>query len=376
MAAPLESASVQSATQRPTRVRFAVVTMAILLGMIIYLDRACMGTLKTPIERDLNLSAGLWGFTYDAGPRIGADRRGVLLVLLRVRHRQRPLGGPGSAPASCSPRSSLPGRQCTFASGLAQGLVSMVVIRFLFGMGEAGAWPAITRTLSRWIPYCERGTAQGIVWTGAHITAGVTPMIITQLMLGASWHGLFFRPLTWREVFALISVPGLIWAAVWYFWFRDEPEQHGRVNAAELGYIAAGRTSAARDDGPHGWAFWRRLLTHPQHDCTLRDVPAQCFIFYFNITWFHRYLEQGRGLQGWTLAFFAGLPLLLSVIADVARRNDDGLGGPPLRSPLGPCGRGLRLLRGRGNPRFDGGPGRQPRFPPHGSFRWAMRPTC
>ena len=62
MAAPLESASVQSATQRPTRVRFAVVAMAILLGMIIYLDRACMGTLKTPIERDFNLSAGLWGF--------------------------------------------------------------------------------------------------------------------------------------------------------------------------------------------------------------------------------------------------------------------------------------------------------------------------
>ncbi len=211
---------------------------------------------------------------------------------------------------------------CTFTTGMAQGLVSLIIARFLFGMGESGVWPAITRTLSRWIPYRERGTAQGVVWIGAHITVGVTPLLVVQLMQGTSWHGLHLPPLSWRGVFVLFSLPGLVWATVWYWWFRDEPEQHGQVNAAELAYIAAGRTAssqidASRDDAPHGWAFWRRLLTH-------RNMIALCimylpnsFIFYFCITWFHRYLEQGRGLHGRTLAFFTGLPLLLSVVADV-----------------------------------------------------------
>ena len=144
-------------------------------------------------------------------------------------------------------------------------------------------------------------------------------------MQGVSWHGLYVPALSRRVVLMLFSFSGLVWAAVWYWWFRNDPEQHGQVNAAELAYIAAGRTSGApargsqagRNDGPHGWAFWRRLITH-------RGMIALCimylpnsFIFYFCITWFHHYLEQGRGLHGRTLDFFAGLPLLLSVAGDV-----------------------------------------------------------
>src|SRR5208283_1531199 len=119
----------------------------------------------------------------------------------------------------------------TMATGLAQGMVSLVAIQFCFGAAESGTWPAITRTLSRWIPYRERGTAQGVVWVGAHLMAGLTPMLVLEMSCFMSWRSIFF-------VFGLI---GLLWAAGWYWWFRDEPSQHARVNPAELAHILADR---------------------------------------------------------------------------------------------------------------------------------------
>jgi MFS family permease len=290
--------------------------MAILMGMVTYLDRACLGTLKTPISNDLDLSLNVFRFaltqdqglawvdtafaiaycTFGIASARWADRVGTRVMLTTV---------------------VVAWSLCTFATGLAQGLASLIAARFLFGVGESGAWPAISQTLSRWIPYSERGTAQGVVWVGAHVTVGITPLIVYQLMHGTSWHGLYLPGLSWRGVFILFSIPGLIWAVVWYRWFRDEPEQHRQVNEAELAYIVSGRTLTGDDDGPHGAAFWHRLLTHRNMIALCLMYLPNSFIFYFCITWFHRYLDQGRGLQGRTLAFFAGLPLLLSVAGDV-----------------------------------------------------------
>ena len=201
----------------------------------------------------------------------------------------------------------------TIATGAAMGLISLLLIRFCFGVGEAGAWPAVTRTLSRWIPYRERGTAQGIVWIGGHITASLTPMLVT--LLNAQMH------VSWRWIFVVFGLVGLVWAAAWYGCVRDEPAEHAGVNKAELQYIMSGRKSAAEEEHPHGWPFWRRLVTH-------RNVVALClmympnsFIFYFCLTWLPEYLGAGRNMDGQTLAFFAGLPLMLSVVADL-------LGGP------------------------------------------------
>ena len=199
----------------------------------------------------------------------------------------------------------------TMATGTAQGMVSLVAIQLCFGAAESGAWPAITRTLSRWIPYSERGRAQGIVWMGAHTTLAVTPLLVNAMI----------HYISWRRIFFLFGLTGQIWVAVWYWWFRDEPSQHRGVNEAELAHIMAGRTIATapakRQDQQGGVRVWRRLLTH-------RNMVALClmylpnsFIFYFCITWFHNYLEQGRGLRDWELAFFTGLPLGLSVASDL-----------------------------------------------------------
>jgi MFS family permease len=190
----------------------------------------------------------------------------------------------------------------TMATGLANSYTSLLAIRFLFGAGEAGAWPNATRTFSRWIPLTERGKVQGIFFAGAHLAGGLTPALVTAL---ATF-------LHWRQVFFVFGVIGFFWAAAWYVWFRDEPEQHQSVNAAERDLIVAGRDSAGAAD--HG--NWRVLAN--------RNVWLLCaayfsntYGFYFLITWLPSYLETERGFRAGALSLFAGLPLLLSVVGDL-----------------------------------------------------------
>ena len=291
-----------SAVERPTRVRIMVLAMAILLGMVTYLDRGAISGLAKSMQKELGFSdyekAWVFAVFSIAYGTMGipcarwADRIGTRKMLTGI---------------------VVAWSLFTIGTGAAMGLISLLLIRFCFGIGEAGAWPAITRTLSRWIPYRERGTAQGIVWFGAHVTLALTPMLV--MLLNVQMH------VSWRWIFCLFGLTGLVWAAFWYAWFRDEPSEHAAVNAAELQYIMAGRKATAEEERPHGWTFWRRLLTH-------RNVLALClmympnsFVFYFCITWLQPYLETARGLEGQTLAFFTGLPLALSVVADL-------LGGP------------------------------------------------
>jgi MFS transporter, ACS family, glucarate transporter len=309
------------AVERRTRVRVIVVAMAILLGMVTYLDRSCMGSLTEPMIKDLKLSPGQTLFGWHLGDE--QQQFSYALSAFALAY-----GGCGIFTAWWGDRVGtrfmltvvvVGWSFFTMATGAAHGLVSLVVIRFCFGVAESGAWPAITRTLSRWIPYSERGTAQGIVWIGAHITVGLTPMLIHALLSLQDSTG---APLlTWRAIFVLFGSVGSLWAAAWYWWFRDEPSQHAGVNQAELAHIMAGRTFVVTENRLRGWAFWKRLLTN-------RNVVALCLmylpnsvIFYFCITWFHTYLAEWHRMKGLALAFFTGLPLLMCVVADL-------LGGP------------------------------------------------
>ena len=123
----------------------------------------------------------------------------------------------------------------TMLTAAAWNFTSLLVTRFLFGAGEAGAWPSVARTFSRWIPRSERGTVQGIFFSGAHLAGGVTPMIVLALT----------HIMNWRAVFVLFGLLGVVWAAVWYHWFRNDPTEHPAVNPAELAKIVTGREAPA-----------------------------------------------------------------------------------------------------------------------------------
>ena len=285
-----ESASATGATHA----RYQVVALCVAMAMITYLDRACISTLAKDIRASLSLSEGQMSLVFSAfalayaafeiPTAAWADRAGTRSVLTRI---------------------VIWWSGFTIATAAAFNHLSLVVIRFLFGAGEAGAWPSAARTFSRWIPRSERGKVQGIFFAGAHLAGGVTPFLVMFLL----------QYLHWRTIFVLFGVLGFVWAAAWWYWFRDEPAEHPAVNAAELAQITAERESGASHHG--GAEYWRRLATHRNIWALCLMYFANSYAFYFCITWLPTYLEEKHGLAAASLALLAGLPLLLSVLGDL-----------------------------------------------------------
>src|SRR6201996_8330282 len=191
-----------------TRVRARVLGMAVVLAFLTYMDRVCISVAAPAMMRDLRLSNIQMGFAFSAFTTAyalfeiptgwWADRIGSRRVLTRIVVWWSVFTGLTAA---------------------AWNFASLVILRGLFGAGEAGAWPTVARALSRWFPARERGTAQGIFFMGAHLGGGVTPIAVAAIALR----------LGWRATFPLLSVFGFIWAAAWFRWYRDEPREHHAV---------------------------------------------------------------------------------------------------------------------------------------------------
>src|SRR6476660_9150748 len=221
-----------------TRVRYRVVAAAVTLAGVTYLDRVCVGVLAASIMSDLHIAQIQMSFVFSAFTAAyalfemptawWADRIGSRRVLTRI---------------------VLWWSAFTMLTAAATSYAMMLVVRFLFGVGEAGAWPNAARVFSRWIPLRERGKVQGIFFAGAHLGGALTPMLVATMI----------TLMPWRLVFVCFGLLGLIWAIAWYVWFRDEPAEHPAVNAAERALIEGGRGPAPRHDFSAG--HWRTLLT-------------------------------------------------------------------------------------------------------------------
>lgn len=282
-----------------TRARYRVLGFTVALAAITYLDRVCIAhaQITGAIERELGLSDRQMGLVFSAftlayalfeiptgawGDRIGARR-----VLTRI---------------------VVWWSFFTMLTAAAFSYGSLLLVRFLFGAGEAGAFPNVTRTFSRWFPVTERGTAQGIFFAGAHLSGGLTPILVTAL-LGV---------LPWRAIFVVFGAIGFAWAVAWYRWFRDEPAEHPDAGPEEVKFIESGRMPG----GPHRLdaAALRRILTDRSLVALCLMYFTQAYGFYFNITWLPTYLAR-RGLTaeryGLMAAVLAGLPLILSALADL-----------------------------------------------------------
>ena len=286
---PFSSPSLQ-----PTRVRYKVVGLMMALAMVTYLDRACIGKLAPDISRDLALSKeqmsvvfssfALAYALFEVPTAWWADRLGTRSVLTRI---------------------VLWWSALTMATAGAFSYASMVTIRFLFGAGEAGAWPCVARTFSKWIPPLQRGRVQGIFFAGAHLAGGLTPVIAAKLN----------NYVGWRWVFVVFGTVGVVWVVVWHRWFRNEPTEHPAVNAAERELITAGRTAAVSQH--EGWPYWRRLLAHRNTLPLCLGYIPNSTAFYFCITWLPTYLEEKHKFAAVSLGIFSGLPLMTAVVGDL-----------------------------------------------------------
>jgi ACS family glucarate transporter-like MFS transporter len=273
-------------------VRNRVVAFTLALAAVTYLDRVCIAVLAPKISAELELSRIQMGYVFSAfavayagfGVPIArwADRDGARRVLTWV---------------------VLVWSTFTMATAIAWNFASLAVIRFLFGVGEAGAWPSVARVYSRWIPLAQRGRIQGIFFAGAHLSGGLTPLAIAAI---AGW-------LEWRAIFVCFGAVGMLWAVCWYVWFRDEPREHPAVTAQERDLIETTRGLPAAKAG----GSWTAVFKTPTVAPLCVQAFANSYGFYFFITWLPTYLTQARGMKGAALAIFSGLPLMLSFVADL-----------------------------------------------------------
>jgi MFS family permease len=267
--------------------------MLSLLGVITYLDRTCISVTASGMMRDLNLSSVQMGVVFSAFTLAYAifeipsgswgDHYGTRKVLSRI---------------------VVWWSAFTVLTGFAFNYSSLLVTRFLFGAGEAGAWPNVARTAARWFPRSSRGRAQAFFFVGCHLSGGLTPLLVTALL---GW-------MNWQAVFWIFGSVGFVWALAWFLWFRDEPSEHRAVGQAELEFIRVGRSNAK--PLPHNWATWGPLLRNRNVLFICLMYFTQAYAFNFYVTWLPTYLRQQRGFSSFTLGFLSGLPLILSVIAD------------------------------------------------------------
>jgi ACS family glucarate transporter-like MFS transporter len=264
--------------------------MTVVLAFLTYMDRVCISVTAPAISHDLGLTTVQMGFVFSAFTAAyalfeiptgwWADRIGSRRVLTRIVVWWSAFTG---------------------LTGVAWNFPSLLALRALFGAGEAGAWPTVARALSRWFPERERGTAQGIFFMGAHLGGGVTPIVVAAIALR----------LGWRSTFPLLSVFGFIWAAVWFRWFRDEPHDHPTITAEELAWIEGGRGTEA------GGNLIKEALRTPGVWFLCLMYFTQTYGFNLYVTWMPTYLQHEKQLHGVALAILSGLPLLLSVPADL-----------------------------------------------------------
>jgi MFS family permease len=290
----LAPAAPVAAPGRPSRVRYGVLACLGSLSFVLYIDRVCISKAAGAMEQDLHLSHTRMSIVFGAfilayglfevptghwGDRYGS--RGVLIRIVLWWSAFTALTG-SVWPFRLDSGLRLPwlGVPLLFDSFLL-----LLVIRFLFGAGEAGALPNSARVLTRWFPAAARGPAQGLINTSMLVGAAVTPVLAAYLILGVGWRGSFL----------LFGLLGVVWAAGFALWYRDDPAEHPAVNDAERRLIAGGRADAA---GPHPPLPWRRVLGSANVWLLGAVMTCTSFTAYMYYTWYPTYLEKGRGLDG------------------------------------------------------------------------------
>lgn len=289
--------------------RFGVLAFACTLSMITYLDRVAIASAAGAIVKGLGLQSVAdmkWAFTSFA----------LAYALFEV-----PTGWLGDM---FGPRKSL--RRIvlwwsaftvlTAAVGLhigpvILGLGFLIVVRFLFGVGEAGAYPNITRALHNWLPVSERGRGQGMVWFCGKLMGGLTPFLWTLLVVGTTATPALF---SWRAAFCTFGGLGIIWAVLFSRWFRNRPEEKPEVNAAELDLIRG--AEALEEPDPHHNVPWRKILTNGNFLVLCLMYGTQAYGWYFNITYLPQFLEQQYHMPNTSLlgALYKGGPLWMGAI--------------------------------------------------------------
>ncbi len=297
---------------RPTCARYVLLVFLGSLAFILYLDRVCISKAEVSIRDELGLTKTQMGFVFGAftiayglfevvtgrwGDRYGS--RGVLTRIVIWWSVFTALTG--AVPKfAWSTGLYWPWRDSggSLIPAMIDSFLTLVAVRFLFGAGEAGALPNNARVVARWFPLHERGLVQGVVLTSMQLGAASSSIVAGWLIAHRGW----------REAFSVFGAIGAVWAALFYWWFRDDPAEHPAVNAQELQLIRTAGTLAPGAD-QHPPIPWRLVLSSPT--VWLLGIIMNCgaFAAYMYMSWLPTYLQEGRGVPEKEVRWLASLVL-------------------------------------------------------------------
>lgn len=272
--------------------RYKVLAATFLLSLLLYIDRIAISTAKDGIAADLQLSDVQIGWTLS-------------VFALGYALFQVPGGMLGDRLGARKTLSLIVSFWSVFTglTGMAWNYISLMIARFLFGAGEAGAYPCISRTVYSWFPLKERGIVNGINFSGSRVGAAFSLPVIAWLIDATGWRISFF----------ILGIIGFAWAIIWYVWFRDEPEHHASLPAAEKQFILSNRQQkkavAVKIPLSKIFASGNTWLAMGQYF-------ASNFVFFFCLTWLYPYLRAKYNLSGTATGLYAMMPLLMGAVGN------------------------------------------------------------
>jgi ACS family glucarate transporter-like MFS transporter len=279
-------------TKIPTR-RYGFFAGSFFITLLLYIDRVCISSAKDSISGDLNLTDIEMGWVLSAfalgyalfqvpGGALG-DKYGVRKVMTTIMVLWSIF---------------------TAFTGAAWNYVSMLFFRFIFGAGEAGAFPNISRAAYSWVPLKERGIFQGINFSGSRLGAAFALPLVAYLI--DAWG--------WRSIFYFFGAVGIICSLLFYFLFRNKPEEHNGISDAEKEYIIKNRQQ--EEEGEKAVLPLSKILGSKNVILAMIQYIGSNFIFFFMLTWLFPYIKAKYNLNLVTTGFYAMLPLLAGALGN------------------------------------------------------------
>lgn len=272
------------------RHRHGVVGFLILLFAITYIDRVCISVAGPRMQEDLGIDPVGWGWV-------------TAMFTLSYALFEIPTGSMGDrlGPRRVLTRIVVWWSAFTSLTGLVSNYYLLLLVRFCFGAGEAGAFPNASIVVSRWFPATQRASMSGIMLMASQVGGAIAPLVIVPIQMRYGWRASFF-------VFGAV---GIVWAAAWFAWFRDSPSEMRGISSTELQELATAQPAPAH-------AFPWRIALRSQSVLALAGT-AFCYLYVYSFyqTWFHTFLVKGRGFTEAGLLLSAA-PYVIAAFANVA----------------------------------------------------------
>lgn len=271
--------------------RNRVLGLLFLLSIITYIDRVCISVAGPRMQADLGMSPEQWGWVVGA-------------FAIAYAAFEIPSGAMGDriGPRKVLTRIVVWWSAFTSLTGYVSNFHALLVTRFLFGAGEAGAYPNSSSSISRWFPATERGRAHGLVWMASRIGGALSPILVVPIQLRYGW----------RMSFYVFGVMGIVWAAVWFYWFRDHPSLKAGVTAEEIEEIGTGKAPEAHHGLP-----WGQVLKNANLWWIMLMYHTYCWGSFFYLSWLHTFLARGRGFDDQDLLKYSWLPFVFGGTANL-----------------------------------------------------------